>query len=530
MSDYFDYPMGQIVKDAIAASALGEDAISAVSKIYGVEFVGNATAGTRLFDSVGLSSGVGIKGGDRATNDFDYQHIFKGIKRRKFLARDSSGNIIYDSNSSPIYNVMIFIPNFYKKCYEYTNADGNKCTRYLISNCSQTGFTVARKNIDGTIPRGFYVPAYDLTMLGGGAQYTKASDGTLTVCGTNYLGCQKGQEPVMNYNMQSLGSRMSYIGNEGVDENLLVDIPLTRLMPCGAIEDFSALQYLFYVEFANRNTQSIMRGLCDDGVLNCKDSTNASHNYTGACNSIALPTSSYIVTNIKAGIKRITIRLSNNWEDRNVSAYTDGYDVNGASSGYTKIDFDGSAITPAGEVSVGWGAKTGWSEDMASSSGSEYSTSSGLSHMAYRGVEDLWGNLWQCLGNIAVKLTYDTSAKNYPIFKGSGQSETDPSLWNQEDGTFVSMPTSSGWIDTLSQDDKGRLIPTNVNASGAGDTTFYSDYIWADCLSASGTAYREVLVGGSGSNGGPVGLSCWYCRSGFGNGYWDFGSRPSLLL
>ena len=77
---------------------------------------------------------------------------------------------------------------------------------------------------------------------------------------------------------------------------------------------------------------------------------------------------------------------------------------------------------------------------------------------------------------------------------------------------------SSGWIKTIVKNKYGNIIPTSV---GAGDATYFSDYVMASYSYNNYTAQ----FGGSWDVGSYCGLGCLFLHHGFSDAYSDGGSR-----
>src|SRR5574344_518685 len=485
-------------------------------KTLGLKMIGSAPLGTRLYDASGLPFAAGVNDGKAVSNGFDLMPIYAGMDKVRFPARDSAGNILYDANGVEIDNVFVFVPQFYKRHLDYVDG-ANDCSEFDITTSPAGGFSPAFVNIDGSIPNGKLIPAYNLNELGSGHTYTKDSNGNLTATSIVYLGCQKGMAPIVNYNMQSLGGRMSYIKLDTVEPHLLKTIPLTRLFSAEGYEDYNALAYLIAIEFGTIHVQSKVAGLANDGLVNLIGDQSA-HNVTTATNKIALPTTNYIVTALSAGRRTLcfyTNEDTHHWVQRTVTNKTADMDLNGSAPGYTLIEFSGTALTFASgsQVSIGWGAPQGFSEDatMVAKVGSTISNADGLSHFSYRGIEDIWGNLSQALSDLAIANTYaDGVAKQYPLFRHSGDSETTPAAWAQEDGTDITLSNATGYVKKMAFDSKGRFFP---HETGASSDTYYSDYYWQAARTTAGTSDMEVLVGGLGNDYSADGLFYWDCHT-----------------
>jgi hypothetical protein len=257
-------------------------------KTFGLKMIGSAPLGTRLYDASGLTFAAGVNDGKAVSNGFDLMPIYAGMDKVKFPARDSAGNILYDADGNEIDNVFVFVPQFYKRHLDYVDGTDD-CSEFDITTSPADGYSPAFVNIDGSIPNGKLIPAYNLNELGSGHTYTKDSNGNLTATSIVYLGCQKGMAPIINYNMQSLGGRMSYIKLDTVEPHLLKTIPLTRLFSAEGYEDYNALAYLIAIEFGTIHVQSKVAGLANDGLVDLIGDQSA-HNVTTATNKIALPT------------------------------------------------------------------------------------------------------------------------------------------------------------------------------------------------------------------------------------------------
>ena len=515
-----------IAKEAVANNIT--NLVGVIGKTWSSVFWNGSTTGERTDDSVGLTASVGLNNGKQTSNGFDKIFASPIVD---IVALDSNGKVLYQLNSdgsySKIYNTVVLRPNFYhgiQKVYDDSKGNGVK---FSVSTYEHNGLT-NYKTTSGKMPK--YVPefAYKLVPLGGGTQYTKNSDGTFTVCSKCYYGDQIGGVPFVDTNTVNMMANMSYI-QDSTGAVLGDVVELTQLGSGDLAEARSLSLDMFVVEFNTTNCQSIMAGVTSDSLVNAQDATNASHNTTSATNKVAVPTSSYIITQLNAGRTKICIRGTNRWEQRTVVSKTADTDVNGSATGYTLITFSGTALVILGQVSLSWGAPVGWSRNMIASSGSDVSNTDGFSHFSYRGVEDLWGNLWDFIQNIGIKQTYDDGAgvaHNKVIKYGAGSSKTDQTTWHE---TGVEIPTNEAYVTDVAFVE-GVVVPTVAGGTGAGSNAYYSDYFCTDKRTASGTSYHEVLAGGSGNSAGVAGLFGWLCLFGWGGGSWSFGLRPSLLL
>lgn len=118
----------------------------------------------------------------------------------------------------------------------------------------------------------------------------------------------------------------------------------------------------------------------------------------------------------------------------------------------------------------------------------------GKTAVQYRGIENLWGNVYQWVDGFN---TYGIMA--YAC--------TDPSKYADDtanDYTKIGdLPSTQGWIKDLIVTDNGLLIP---KTSGGSETTYVPDYIYP----SSSSSWRVLYVGGGWGNGTFAGLLYFY--------------------
>lgn len=114
----------------------------------------------------------------------------------------------------------------------------------------------------------------------------------------------------------------------------------------------------------------------------------------------------------------------------------------------------------------------------------------------YRGIEDLYGNIWQFFDGINIKnyqayINYNPSSYASDVFDGDYQKLG-----------YVNSSTSGSYITALGYDPKHPLVglPTDVNGSS---NSYMTDYYW------TANENRIALVGGSWTNHTRCGLWCW---------------------
>jgi hypothetical protein len=119
----------------------------------------------------------------------------------------------------------------------------------------------------------------------------------------------------------------------------------------------------------------------------------------------------------------------------------------------------------------------------------------------YRGIENPFGHIWKFLDGASV---YHESTG------GASKLYTCDTPANFSDNTETNyeyrgnLPSSSGWVKTMTHDDKAILISKEIG----GDTSLY----WCDYYYTPGLimAWRALLCGGSASNGSNAGFGCLF--------------------
>jgi len=142
------------------------------------------------------------------------------------------------------------------------------------------------------------------------------------------------------------------------------------------------------------------------------------------------------------------------------------------------------------------------------------------SHVAdYRGIENVYGHIWQFIDGINVNYVNDSVA--YAYVNANPSTFTD----DTQNGytTLGKVPNSSGWIRSLIDDS---WIPaTDV---GASSSTYMTDYHYVSSTQTG--VWRVVLAGGSFSNGSSAGLLFSHFHYSSSGAYSFIGGRLCLKI
>lgn len=125
----------------------------------------------------------------------------------------------------------------------------------------------------------------------------------------------------------------------------------------------------------------------------------------------------------------------------------------------------------------------------------------------YRGIEDIYGNIWQFIDGLNIKdhiayVSYNSS--DYAVDKFDGSYKQ----------VGYTTPNTSGWVKELGYDNNNPLIGLAA-VIGGSESTYVTDYYWQN------SGNRIALFGGPWGNGTSCGFWCWYLsfESSWANAY-----------
>ncbi len=125
----------------------------------------------------------------------------------------------------------------------------------------------------------------------------------------------------------------------------------------------------------------------------------------------------------------------------------------------------------------------------------------GKHSMIYRGMEDIYGNVWQFVDGINIKdhqayVCYDPNQYESDTFDGC----------YKEVGYTNANTNAEGYITQLGYDKNNPLIGLPIALNGSS-STYIPDNYWQN------SGNRTPLVGGRWTDGADCGLWSWYCHS-----------------
>jgi len=412
-------------------------------KIYGAYWTkGSDPTLTRMNDAVGLTAAVGIDGAF-AQNDFDTAQIYREIGE----VTDELGN------------VFIRIPKFY------------------IRKTDGTGFKTWQ--ISKTKYPGFYLPwcFWDFTN-GKELPYIDVGKYKASLSGDNKLESKPGVFPLYNKNIVDFRNYANYAKNNNVGG-------LAGYQQLD-IHTIDVLRTLFIIEFATLNAQAILQGFS-------AGQWTADHAATVAetvVNRVILP-------NAKANLYRVgqTIGIGTTLGGNQIAANRLITNIETYDADNKAIVFDGDPVNIAiGNLVYNLGWKNGFSKSICASSGCIVAND-GKYPMTYRGIESIYGDMWQFIDGVNINERQAWVCENADNYASNVFANPYKQL------SYVNA-SADGYVKEMGFDSSSPFaeLPTVV---GGSSSEYYCDNYWQS------TGQRIARFGGRWTAGSLVGVSCW---------------------
>lgn len=422
--------------------------------IYGVSWDKSATVTlTRTNGAVGFEANAGVDAGV-VVNDFDTAEIYSEFTE------------VTDANG----NVFVRIPKFY--------------IRKTDSPTLKT-WQICKQRMPGS-----YVPWCFINFTTGAeldyVDVGKYPAGTTLIGGTK-LSSLPNEYPLVNKNIVEF---RTYAEANGAGYHQL-DIHVMDM-----------LQVLFTVEFATLDSQSVMAGWTNGNY-------NAAHTLTA--DTVAVNT--IVVSNVTGAAFAIGQPVSLGTAAGSTSVFygrnITNIQVDTPAAGSTTITVDGAAFSAViGNVLWNCGWKSGFSSGIVASSGSLVSNSTGKQPFVYRGIENLYGNVWQFVDGLNINARQAWYCKDHTNYES-----------NVFASPFVQLGyvngSTNGYVKYTRYDQVNPMVELPVDVSA----NYYGDYYYQS------TAQYIALVGGLWANGGDAGLWAWNLYTSSASTYVAIGGR-----
>ena len=423
------------------------------NKVYGLKLEG--TTYTRLNDAVGLEACVGTDT-EPCENDFDKEEIY----REMIEVRDVYGN------------QFIRIPKFYIK--------------KVVTENSQEWYISKKKQDDG-----YYLPAVfkdeesntelDYVLVG---KYDASLNEDKLESKTGIV-AQVSQN-LNKYRTYALANNIN--GETGYQ---LLDLHTIDL-----------LQTLFYIEFGTLDSQSIMRGYTRGNYIN-------SHKPTVNGVSSNLVTLSPVDAELYKVGQRIDIGTSLGGrqvaQDRLITSINQ---ETGA------ITFDGTPVDITTSMYIyNVATANGQSDNILTSSGSSVSNTDGKYSMSYRGIENLYGNIFQFIDGININ-----DNQSYVALDAKKYASDE---FDEIDGYYAlnyANATTDRYVRNMGYDSRYPFaqIPQIIDLK---EKSPYKDYYTRT------TGSVAAAFGGSWNMDNYGGIAYWFMAHSSQSGHFRYGSR-----
>lgn len=454
-------------KDGITFSNLKERLDSmdvGRGKIYGIKrkITNNTVATwTRIGDAVGLVANA-QRGSTAVQNDFDKCYPWSDIitcnvdrDTGKILAYLGEADFAFDGSNGEVYTK---VPEFWWKRERKLDSNGDEYEYIYIADYAKADYNKSEE---------FLIARYNLS-----------------VDGDNLAHSVSGAVPKYNTNLATFRNYAKAMTN-----TCLMDYRIF------------IIQMLYLVEYANYNSQSTL----GNGMVA----------YSTATATVAEEnTNKIIVNSVGTGLyvgKTVCIGTSGAWNS-SVAANRQITNIADHTGGGKEITFSGDPVNIAiGNVIWGSAQMTGELDSLGMASGCLNNDS--YHSMIYRGIENIFGHLWQHIDGLNIK---DYEAY---ICKDPSEYANDKFTAPYEKIGYVNANTSDSYIKKLGYDREHPEVALPVEVGGSSSTGACDNY-W--CSAGDRIAY----VGGSFlSSWTGDGFFAWSCNNGSSSSYWGSGAR-----
>lgn len=394
---------------------------------------------TRIWDSVGLNAAASV-GSTSVDNDFDSIYPWSMIRTCN-ITIDNGKIIVNAYDGDPNFRrdgtngqVVVEIPSFYY------------CPSNLYDGYETYGVCA------GPVKDWVYSPKRYIGC------YNSVQDGSTK------LKSVSGQTPLISTSLTNFRTKAR--ATDGVCQ--LIDI-----------DDWNCMAVLFCTEFATINTQSVMYG-----AAGMSDAYNQEHTIASV-----ISTTQFTCDNASKYVAGQGICIGTAKNGTQITAWVKIASVSG-----TTITLE----TPVSNMAVGnyistrtW--PTGDSDDVKVSG---QRIADNRHPMVYRGVENLWGNIWQWVDGMLVN--------DYQGYICTDKSKFDSSITSDYHALGYVNAGTNGYAKTLGFD-ANYPCARITSEVGASSSTYYSDYYYQN------TGLRACIFGAYWNAGADAGLFSWDC-------------------
>jgi hypothetical protein len=256
------------------------------------------------------------------------------------------------------------------------------------------------------------------------------------------------------------------------------------------IHAYDVLSTLFYVEFATLDSQAVMYGFANGAYSDSHTATISEDATNRVVVSNATAASFRVGSAVSIGTSRGNLSVC---YGRTVLAIED-YDVDNKA-----LILDGEPVDiAAGNVVWNSGWRSGFSSQIAASSGSIGSNTDGKYPCAYRGIENPWGSVWQWVDGVNIN---DWQAW---VCRDAAQYASNVFAHPYEQLSYINHD-ANGYPAEMGHDPNLPFaeFPVAIQTSGVSSAKYYCDYYYQSA------GQRVARFGGNWDSGASAGLSYW---------------------
>lgn len=288
------------------------------------------------------------------------------------------------------------------------------------------------------------------------------------------------------------------------------------LVPCGYTNDLgnqSGVKTISFSEFDYTSSGSV-----NWSNWSHSSDTSVAHTYSG---------SEMTITNVASNtyVAYCGFTTAGNNMQFTVAGLTEGQGLRFTCSGMEEV-----TITTNGQFTINWPVNTNTryiyftftgacniTLTIDSNAATEYTgiKISDQSVCRYRGIEQIYGDIWTNLDGIVIDPT--NKATGYVDVYATSNPDNFTDLTTDKD-LIGKEVYQNGYIKSFDLGEKANIIPYAV---GGGSTTYKCDYHYVE----SGYGLRTLLVGGRANIGALAGLGYWYAHLGVASSFATVGFR-----
>ncbi len=445
---------------------------ASITKRYGVRMTKSSGANVRLYDASLLTYRRQIDT-IGTPSDFSSHYPWSGIKSVKVDADKNILSVIGDANwSTTVGDVMVLIPKFYSKKWEDATYEWSVLSNTQHDDYLPVGFI----NPDGT-EKPFTLVAATLT----------SNDGTTPHSYTDTM-------PKYSHPLYSTTS-----GFQLDAMNKSVEVNWSNIDH----QTWEMLTRLMCIEIGSNDVKTLI----GQGINGLNNSYSASN----VCTVATTGANTFIMAKTRSQYFSVgmMVQIGTAYTSNNIAANRYITDISEYDATNDTITVDGAVFTTTTSSTIAtWGQPLPEAQLQALGNESGYVLQFGAenkSHVCYRGIWDLWGNMWQFMSGL-----YRYDLQFYACFDVTKMNVNDPRVATGWIATNIVPDLPNGYLKERQtyRHPLGEIgLPAVTGGTGVGSTTWWAAYLYY--INSGYMGLRTVLFGGYWYTGSDVSPFCW---------------------